>query len=134
MSGKWFYLALTSILLSLGGLSVVTTLAIQENYRLQKESSAVEENLNDIYLILTQQSSQVRLMMNTALTRDHWAKHTDKVPQMDCPECVRIYRGIAKQTKELEDMGLPKNAIHERLKSLGYKNLLESTEGNTNAN
>ena len=133
MSGKWFYLALTSVLLCLI-VAAMTACTIQENRRLQKESSAVEESLNDIYLILAQQGSQMRLIMNTALTRDHWAKHADKTPQMDCPECLRIYQGIAEQTKELEDAGLPKNAIHEQLKGLGYKSILESKEGDTNAN
>ena len=95
---------------------------------------ATENDLEAIYLILAQQSSQMRLVMNSTITRDHWSKHTGNVPQIDCPECVRIYQEIAKQTKELEDMGLPKNVIHERLRSLGYKDTLESKGVEADAN
>ncbi len=108
MNGKKICFALIVTLLSLG-IAVATTRVVQENHRLKEElgkvkattpRDSIEENLDDIYLILAQQSSQMRLIMNISLTKDHWAEHSDRVPQRDCPECIRIYQGIAKQVKE----------------------------------
>ena len=99
--------------------------SILENQQLRKEIddakkaneatvSNYEADLKSIYVILAQQSSNMRTIMNVGITNSHWSKHVynrihqqhtqfnnPRLSQHDCPECMAIYKQIQDQREKL---------------------------------
>jgi len=113
-------------LLFAGAYGVVENHRLKEELKKQSKSQAedfasynedlnsrireIDNDLRSIYLLLAQQGSHMRVIMNTSLTKSHWATHTKNVPQHECPECLRIYNEVHKQIREQFSKGDEENA------------------------
>ena len=71
------------------------------NEAVQMSQNLIQAELKSIYLILAQQSSNMRTIMNVGITNSHWSKHAGRVFQHDCPECLVIYKQIQDQREKL---------------------------------
>ena len=96
----------------------ITINSIVENYRLREELEqnkpkaqsqsyddeiVIEEELKAIYTLLAVQSSHVRTIMNMNVTRSHWQTHKGRTAQIECEECLEIYREIREQVKDKDN-------------------------------
>ena len=71
----------------------------------QKElHSDFEENLNEIYLLYSQNASKVRTIMNMTTRNYHYLAEHGTDPQGFCPECFDLIRrnGEAKQSEQFK--------------------------------
>jgi len=128
---------------------LITINSIVENYRLKEELEqgkpkvqlqscddeiVIEEELKAIYTLLAVQSSHVRTIMNMNVSRSHWQTHKGRTAQIECEECLEIYREIREQVKEIEkEAGFEDPHNKPLLERLGAKPIGVEKEGEKNA-
>ena len=132
------------LILFIGVLAVLllTVYTVLENQKLRKEieksqtseySEELEKEMRSIYLILAQQSANMRTIMNVGVTNSHWSEHNGRVAQHECPECLAIYKQIRDQREELAKKVGYEGANFPILERLGAKTVLDEEGVKENA-
>lgn len=95
---KYIYPSIAVLIVSVG-LSLF--LSSQQRDK-QEEAKENEEDIKAIYSLLAVQSSHVRTIMNMNVSRSHWQTHKGRTAQIECEECLEIYKKIREQVKKVE--------------------------------
>ena len=96
---KYIYPSIAVLIVSVG---LFAFLFSQQN-KAQEKAKESEENVRAIYSLLAVQSSHVRTIMNMNISRSHWQTHEGRTAQVECDECLRIYKEITEQVKKIEE-------------------------------
>ena len=96
---KYIYPSIAVLIVSVG-LSLF--LSSQQRNK-QEEVKENEENIKAIYSLLAVQSSHVRTIMNMNISRSHWQTHEGRTAQVECDECLKIYKEVKEQVKKIEE-------------------------------
>ena len=126
---KYIYPSIVVLIVSVG---LSFFLFSQRNVEQEKQREN-EENIKSIYSLLAVQSSHIRTIMNMNVSRSHWQTHEGRTAQMECEECLEIYKKIREQVKEIEkEVGFENPHNKPLLERLGAES--RKVEGEKNAN
>ena len=94
---KYIYLSIV-VLASIGLSCFFFSQQTTERKEAKEDISAMylenEENIKAIYSLLAVQSSHIRTIMNMNISRSHWQTHEERTAQIECEECLEIYKEI----------------------------------------
>ena len=127
---KYIYPSIAVLIVSVG---LFAFLFSQQN-KAQEKAKESEENVRAIYSLLAVQSSHVRTIMNMNISRSHWQTHEGRTAQVECDECLKIYKEIKERVKKIEEEAVGDPHNKPLLERLGVETGRVEEEGEKNAN
>lgn len=128
---KYIYPSIVVLIVSVG----LSFFLFSQRDAEQERQVENEENIKAIYSLLAVQSSHMRTIMNMNVSRSHWQTHKGRTAQIECEECLGIYKKIREQVKEIEkEVGFEDPHNKSLLERLGAEPREVEEGGEKNAN